>query len=337
MPDDLKAFDSNNGSTDIHPDIDFKWTTTHTIIAITIGFPLLILMALWKSGALTSSAESMIAIASVAMTSLTAVIGVLVKYAIDSQNIRIKEAEQKRLDLEASIQSLKLLTTSSGDEAPRTQKAGVLFSLVHLNQLDLALSLVNQMLQYKPPRIDHHTACWVIVEALNSNDSTRQNVAANILDDNIASFIDRTTSDYSFPECYLDKSYSSYSAGVRYRISKALLTLFLMCQRDMWIPDRLNGLVVQAYEGWKAETDETLKTNIGSCLIPVLRMYPSGGSIVRFTETLYPCDIANEIQSYIRDKQVIQLEQFKAIELHLVCWARGQRLADIFGNCLPNK
>ncbi|HEX9896562.1 MAG TPA: hypothetical protein VGA85_02740 [Dehalococcoidales bacterium] len=73
-------------------------------------------------------------------TSVVAVIGTFLKYSNDVQ-------AEKRLAQEVVVKAIQLLGTDTGIDVPQTQRAGVLFALANLGQLELAITLLGQMLQ----------------------------------------------------------------------------------------------------------------------------------------------------------------------------------------------
>ena len=99
-------------------------------------------------------------------TATIAFLGILVKVTIDARS-------GERLKLEAAIQAVGLLSTSSGAEAPTSQKSGALFTLVELGQIGLALSLLEN-LWGGTNQLVASSACWVIGRGLESSDPSVQ-------------------------------------------------------------------------------------------------------------------------------------------------------------------
>jgi hypothetical protein len=93
-----------------------------------------------------------IALTGVLTTALIALIGHILKQGVDNRNYalavgaaRRAEAEQHRQVMELSVDTVRLLATSSGEPSPIEQVSAALIVLARLEQLDLALDLALEL------------------------------------------------------------------------------------------------------------------------------------------------------------------------------------------------
>ncbi|MEO1340989.1 MAG: hypothetical protein AAFV28_07570 [Cyanobacteria bacterium J06635_13] len=105
--------------------------------------------------------------------------GLILKYAIDDRNATLKEKsysisnlqknkEEKRLNIQAAIQAVDLLSTNDGKDVPLRQRAGAILILGELGSMRVALALCRQML--RTSELDISTACWLYDKAIKSED-----------------------------------------------------------------------------------------------------------------------------------------------------------------------
>jgi len=89
---------------------------------------------------------------------------------------------EDRLRLETAIQAVGMLSTSGGAPAPHGQKAGALFALASLNQLEFALTLLETL--WAKDEIDAVSAVWLVNRGLKAGGDLER-TAVNILRDNV--------------------------------------------------------------------------------------------------------------------------------------------------------
>ncbi|MEL7009842.1 MAG: hypothetical protein AAFY50_17850 [Cyanobacteria bacterium J06648_1] len=105
--------------------------------------------------------------------------GLILKYAIDDRNTTLKEQsystsnlqktkEERRLNVQAAIQAVDLLSTNDGKDVPLRQRAGAILILGELGSMRVALALSRQML--RTSELDIATACWLYDKAIRSED-----------------------------------------------------------------------------------------------------------------------------------------------------------------------
>jgi len=239
--------------------------------------------------------------------SLVTVVTVLVKLSVDQRNADLNAQAQKRLELEsernaalqeeaesrlkmeAAIQAVKLLSGESGKEVPVTQRAAVLFTLVKLDLLDLALTMLANMLERR--KIDGSSASWVLSAALESGSSTYQMEAGTILENYPGSFIiDRKNhSRIDLPraiDCHWDPQ---LPVVTREALFEFLTSTLLSRTYSQWDKGFFNALIVTLCEAWKQEEmtgHENLRSGIAGVMNSVLQkyeagyvIYPPGGAI----------------------------------------------------------
>jgi hypothetical protein len=113
-------------------------------------------------------------------------IGLLIKHSIDERNAQLAERNQqlaeeaeRRLTLDSSIRAVDLLSTADGKPAPPTEQAGALFALAHLEQLPLALTLLNEI--WPKGHISTRAATTLIEKGLLAKDEQINRSAADTL------------------------------------------------------------------------------------------------------------------------------------------------------------
>lgn len=96
-------------------------------------------------------------------------------------NRQLATQAEGRLQLETAIQAVGMLSTSGGATAPHGQKAGALFALASLNQLEFALTLLETL--WAREEIDAVSAVWLVNRGLKAGGDLER-TAVNILRDN---------------------------------------------------------------------------------------------------------------------------------------------------------
>jgi len=222
--------------------------------------------------------------------SIVTVVGSFLKHSIDQRNAELKEREQKRLEiesernmylhedaekrlkLETAIQAVNLLSTSSGEDVPITQKAGVLFTLANLGQADLAIDLAGQMAGES--KIDAITVNWLIERSLLSNDEATQNDACTLLS-NVASNLfvvgDEKLNAW-FPYCLLEWDVRIPSM-VRRSGLLSLLNQMVSQPYSKWETGYIAKVIICLATTWVNDEDEPLKNSIGICLEKILDIF----------------------------------------------------------------
>jgi hypothetical protein len=230
---------------------------------------------LWKIGLFSSNNSppgadviaAVLGLLGVIVTAVISLVGYFLKKSFDQHSLRLQQATEerlkqegeqhrKRLEIETAIQAVGLMSTQAGMEAPVSQKSGALFALVTLDQLDLALALVNNM--WPLAAIDTGTAVWVIDKALQSKIVRQQLDASSILRLN-HKFLPTNESNFHWPEClYLD-----WKADMDVRARKAavitLLKLLISKPKEQWLVESIADVIAILENAITAENDNDVK------------------------------------------------------------------------------
>ncbi len=188
----------------------------------------------------------------------------------ERNNVLQKEAEN-RLKVEAAMKAVGLLSTSSGGVVPDIQKAGVLFTLATLDQLDLAITLLRAMVE--KDAIDMNSAVVLIDRTLKSNDELCQEMAAEILD----TWPDKlliSKGNALFPACAVREWNPKVSVEARFKVARAWVKLITARLYKKWEKQCLISFFATLYEILIKDTDERLKLFVGLCLNKVLKFSP---------------------------------------------------------------
>lgn len=86
-----------------------------------------------------------LALIGVLTTATISLIGLLLKQSIDRRTLEISKGEQRRLQMEAAVQSVKLITLDSGEFAPKVQASAALLVLGKLGEVSLAVDLAAEL------------------------------------------------------------------------------------------------------------------------------------------------------------------------------------------------
>jgi len=88
-------------------------------------------------------------------------------------------------------------TTASGEEAGKNQKAGALFALAELGQLEFALALLERM--WPNQELASSSAIWLVNEGLKHPDANIQFKASALLKEN-SGLLKKLTNDFEWPD-----------------------------------------------------------------------------------------------------------------------------------------
>jgi hypothetical protein len=132
---------------------------------------------------------AVIALVGVLFSSSITLIGLLFKRSVDQRTIALAErndqsrlAEQRRLQMDAAMRTVQLLTLPDGAPAPLVQTSSAVLMLAELGEARLALSLVREL--WPKGQISASAAVRVIDDALGLDPGT-QRTAANTLLKNV--------------------------------------------------------------------------------------------------------------------------------------------------------
>lgn len=250
--------------------IDLKIDTSILVwIIIVIIFFAGSIVVVWKLGLFTLSPSdtgakiiaSVLALIGILFTSVISLIGLFLKHTFDIRNLRLQEESSERLKMDTAIQAVSLMSTSSGNESAYSQQVGALFALVSLNQIELALALLDQ--KWSKNSIDSNSAVWIIDKSLESPLAQNQIDASEILLKNTSSLWENET--INWPACMCLDWNISLHVYARANLFYSLIETILIKPKEVWKKNRLNGAIIIIYKAMITETDYLIK--VGAILI----------------------------------------------------------------------
>lgn len=260
--------------------------------------------------------------------SLVTGVGIFLKNSLDQRNANLKEAAERRLKLEAvrntnlkeeaekrfkleaAIQAMKLL---SGEDVALTQRAGVLFTLSELGLLDLAITMLGQMLPND--KIDANTAAWLITHVfeLYLKDSSKEALedlsieASGLLNEYHDKFL-TGEGYYEFPRCLDLKWNIKLPKLARRNSALALLRIVVKRPRKEWRDDSLDAIIATLIFIWKDETDREIRDGVGICLKIMIEI--RAGTILHLPSGKIRID---EVRSELKKKYFKTTTEFEKI------------------------
>ncbi|MHC4702148.1 MAG: hypothetical protein ACYTFQ_16400 [Planctomycetota bacterium] len=228
------------------------------------------------------------------------------------RNTSLKKEAEKRFRLEAAIQAMKLLSTKGREDASLTQRAGVLFTLSELGLLDLAVTMLGQMLPND--RIDANTAAWLINRVLEQNCGDLSIEASGLLNEYHEKFLVDKGS-YEFPRCLNLKCNRKLPKLARRNSALALLRMVVRRPRKEWQNDSLNAIIATLIFIWKEEPDREIKDGVGKCLRRLL--ITRAGRILHlpFGEI-----VVEEVRSKLKRKKFHTTTEFERVAKLMKDW-----------------
>ena len=265
-----------------------------TVIVLLFGA---VVGALWKLGLFDftgSDASAKIVASAIALVggliaALVSLVGVFLRQSVERRNADLKEQAEnrlkieserndnlkteaeRRLKLEAAIRAVGMLSTSSGFDAPRTQKGAVLFALADLGQLDLAISLLRQMVV--SDKIDMNSAVWLINDVLESGSEICQREATEILRYWPTKLL-LANGLSLFPSSVDNIWMPQLSRDVRANIALGRLELIVARGYRDWNRGTLMSHAQTLFEIWKTDEAPNIKDCAGFCLSKMIRADP---------------------------------------------------------------
>ncbi len=325
------------------PDSRWIWRTIGGMTLVFTAFSVL----LWKIGLFNfagTEASAKIVASSVALIggfigSLVTVVGIFLKHSIDQRNAdlkqqaenrlsmesernnNLKEEGEKRLKLEAAIQAVKLLSTSSGEEVPASQRAGVLFALTFLELPELALKMLTQMIPND--LIDPGTACWLINYILESDNVPLREEAVMILNNYPDKFlVDRGQCE--IPRSVFEDWNTKLPEIVRTKGTLAILRILAARQYSDWKIGVLTTFVVTLNYIYENEPIEKLKNGVGLCLEKIMRVYPESTILHASYGDVCIGDVKAKLSKLVKDPNIITYDSFLEVSSILEQWQKSE-------------
>ena len=263
-------------------------------------------VSLWQLGLFDftgTEASSKVVASAIALvggffTSLVGAFGVIIRMSIDQQNATLNAQAERRLTLdsernadlqlesenrlkmEAAISAVRLLSTEAGAEVSLEQRAGVLFALAQLGQLELSLTMLYQMLV--ADRIGPVAAVFIIDQGLKSSNTATQVDAASTFHTHYERLL--TGQGMSeVPQSLIDGWNSDWPFQVRRFLAEGLIHMAVCRPYFEWYQSSILGLITILINAWESEPDTYIKHGVGVCLRTMLARYPP--NTVWITET----------------------------------------------------
>jgi hypothetical protein len=168
-----------------------------------------------------------LALAGTALTTSVTILGLLLKQSMDARTLRLQEdnamregASQRRLQLDAAMQTVKLLSLADGTPAPLVQTSGALIALANLGEVHMAVALAAEL--WPKAHVSSSSAVHVVDLALATPDRDLQMSAAVLLHANVAR-LDTGPDRFEWPSA-LDKWDIALHPDVRAVIAATLVT-----------------------------------------------------------------------------------------------------------------
>lgn len=248
----------------------------HLAVSLLVGFVCSAgALAIWIGfGASSKIAIAIIGVVGALLTAITTLSGMLLKHVVDTYSARVQETTELRLTLDAehqrnlskqaedrlrletAIRAVTLLNTSDGRPAPANQKAGALFALSSLGQLEFALMLLG--LLWPADEIDAHTAVWLIDRAFQTTDPTLQICAMDILRAN-ASKLPQRGGEVAWPISIGSTWKTDLALGAREWIVEIAVRMMISRPRKEWKIEYLRGLFALLYSVIESESHPRIR------------------------------------------------------------------------------
>jgi hypothetical protein len=152
-------------------------------------------------------------------TAIVSLIGLVLKQSIDKRSLEISQGEQRRMQLEAAVRTVKLMTLDSGAPAPPEQVSAALLVLAKLGEVSLAIDIITEIWPKK--HLTSSAAVRIMDYAFTENDPGLQRSAALLLFNN-TSKLDTAENQYEWPT-YLERWPLDIDPEARVTIALALM------------------------------------------------------------------------------------------------------------------
>jgi len=306
-----------------------------TVATAVVGFAARLI---WIDGA-TGVIAASVGLIGVIATALVTLTGLLLKHSIDSYTIQFQESTEKRLQVESennrllgkqaedrlrvdtALRAVALIGQAKDSSGVHLQRSGALFALASLQQLDLALALLERM--WPSDDVDTETAMYLLGRALNA-ESDRQFDAIEIMKKNIGKMVSFGES-YAWPDSFSDRWKADLSLFAREGLIEIIVKVVLAVPREQWNVDYLRGIVVIVYLAMttdphpriQGESAYILRELLQSDIVRRVVYFPDGRDIY-FTEmqqkiaaVIGRIEVDHPIDGF-RDKMLFSVKRLRA-------------------------
>lgn len=261
------------------------------------------------------------------VAAIVSILGVLLKYSIDTQAeerakteadraVASKKIEEKRLQMEAAIRAVQLLATNDGKDTPPIQQAGALFALASLDQHELTIQLTSKLLEQS--KVDASTAANLVDSALrfalrpdpeklrDPQDSLDiQTEAVDLLNRNAALFVIPSGCEVPKIVVYWDKRLSAY---FREWAPVALGEMMLQRSLEEWqkkFPYYANTIIAPLALGFEETQEPRLKSDLGAMLECLFQAFPDNGLLFHPRRTIDTVKLRAEVKGSIAGSEAV--------------------------------
>lgn len=254
-------------------------------------------------------------------------VGVLLKLAFDARTLELqRETEERQLEAErrqrvsTCIQAVQLIGPSSGKESSQSQRAGALFALANLGQLDFALALLGPM--WSNQEVTSSTAIWLIDRALQDPEENIQRPAAALLSAN-AERLKTPEGDFEWPSC-LDQGWMPELSGyAREDIVEALLRCLVSSSRNTWDRTAVNYVTVLLSEVMEKDDNESIRAGAILALQALLEEYYEEDVIIaRWEKPLAISELRQRIVGDVEKARGLDTHSVRELVGKLTQWAK---------------
>lgn len=264
----------------------------------------IILMMIWiQNFKVTGSEDSIKVVSSVIVfwggliTSIITAFGIILKYSIDEKNNKLAiqaerrlelEAEknnnlkadaENRLKLEAGIKAITLLSQAENASVCENQRSAVLHMLSSLGMLELALSLMQQMLNKE--QLNPLTTVQIIERGLKSDNEYIVLLSSGLFKSFSKSLL-TDTGGVEVPESITLTWPVHLPFYARNALKSGLMEIILARPFNKWKKGQLNSLFLTLSRIWFNETEKLIKFPAGIFLLEIIKL--KGKNYTVFTD-----------------------------------------------------
>lgn len=286
---------------------DRRWVFG-TLVGLILAFSGFVVL-LWQIGLLdlpetdpgAKAFAAVLALLGGLFTAALTFVGVLLKLSSDARTLELKreandrtfQLEQEagvrqrqaedRLEMDTCIQAVGLMGTASGEEAGNNQKAGALFALANLGQLEFALALLERM--WPTQELASSSAIWLVNEGLKHPDANIQFKAAFLLKEN-SELLKRPTGDFEWPDHLSWQWRPDLNVYARNQIFDALLNCLRSDHPENWSGEARGRFIVFFHRMMSTDKDPWITTGAALTLHVLLGIYSQMSIIHYWKDTL---------------------------------------------------
>lgn len=234
-------------------------------------------------------------------------VGVLLKLAFDARTLELQqEAESRQKEgewrqrVDTFIRAVGLIGPSSGKETSESQKAGALFALANLGQIEFALALLRPM--WSNREVSPSTAVWLINKGLQDPEENLQRQAASLLVDNTQRLIRPSEDCMEWPDCVELEWMPMLDVYARESLLETLLRGLQYAPRTEWSMRGLIWFIVQLYLIMSSDDNPSIQAGAILALDVLLPLVPAEvETILRWEQPLNVDELRRRVAASVED------------------------------------